>query len=148
MFDPRLAKWADVDMGEPDGELKRRLQDDGVEAGLVPDRGKLLEKLFDLYVQPKLLGPVHIVDFPRETSPLAKRKPEDPAVVERFEPFVAGMELGNAFTELNDPREQRRRFEHQATLREGGERRSWYPRQCTQSTVARLAHTSVARVSR
>jgi lysyl-tRNA synthetase class 2 len=116
-----LAKWADVDMGGPDGALKQRLQDDGVEAGLVPDRGKLLEKLFDLYVQPKLVGPVHIVDFPSETSPLAKRKPEDPAVVERFEPFVAGMELGNAFTELNDPREQRRRFEHQATLREGGE---------------------------
>ena len=70
----------------------------------------LLDTLFKLRVQPKLVAPVFVMDYPREISPLAKSKPEDVKTVERFELFVAGMEVGNAYSELNDPEEQRRRF--------------------------------------
>ena len=62
-----------------------------------------------------------VYDYPVEISPLSKNKPDDPEFVERFEIFAAGMEIGNAFTELNDPREQRRRFEAQLALREKGD---------------------------
>ncbi len=116
-----LARWAGVDMGASEQVLRKRLGGAGPGDESERGRGKLLEKLFDRLVQPHLTGPMFVVDFPKETSPLAKAKEDDPAVVERFEPFIAGIELGNAFTELNDPREQRRRFEHQARLREAGE---------------------------
>ena len=62
-----------------------------------------------------------IYDYPVETSPLSKNKPDDPAFVERFEIYAAGMEIGNAYTELNDPQEQRRRFEMQLGMRERGD---------------------------
>ncbi len=115
-----LVQWARIPMDAPEAELRERLRDGGVDDEPLRERGSLLEKLFDRYVQPELKEPVLVVDYPTAVSPLAKASDRDPSVVERFEPFVAGMELGNAFTELNDPREQRRRFEHQATLREGG----------------------------
>jgi len=70
----------------------------------------LLDILFKLRVQPKLVAPVFVMYYPREISPLAKSKPEDVKTVERFELFIAGMEIGNAYSELNDPEEQRRRF--------------------------------------
>ncbi|MCX5642619.1 MAG: lysine--tRNA ligase [Candidatus Omnitrophica bacterium] len=70
----------------------------------------LLDTLFKLKVQPKLVSPVFVMDYPREISPLAKSKPEDAETVERFELFIAGMEIGNAYSELNDPKEQHRRF--------------------------------------
>ena len=69
----------------------------------------------------KLIQPTIIYDYPVETSPLSKNKPEDPAFVERFEIYAAGMEIGNAYTELNDPQEQRRRFEMQLGMRERGD---------------------------
>ena len=69
----------------------------------------------------KLVQPTIIYDYPVEVSPLSKNKPDDPEFVERFEIFCAGMEIGNAFTELNDPREQRRRFEAQLAMREKGD---------------------------
>ena len=69
----------------------------------------------------KLIQPTVIYDYPVETSPLSKNKPEDPAFVERFEIYAAGMEIGNAYTELNDPQEQRRRFEMQLGMRERGD---------------------------
>jgi lysyl-tRNA synthetase class 2 len=65
--------------------------------------------------------PTIVYDYPVEVSPLSKSKPDDPDFVERFEIYVAGMEIGNAFTELNDPREQRERFEMQLALRERGD---------------------------
>ena len=79
---------------------------------------KLMNDVFDACVESTLTGPVFVVDYPVEICPLAKAKPEDPRVAERFEVFVAGMELGNAFTELNDPAEQERRFTDQVASKD------------------------------
>jgi lysyl-tRNA synthetase class 2 len=73
-------------------------------------RGKLIDGLFGDYVEPTLIQPTFIMDYPIDISPLAKKKADDPTTVERFEYFIAGMEMGNAFTELNDPIDQRARF--------------------------------------
>lgn len=73
--------------------------------------GKLVDELLGDYVQPHLIQPTFVTEYPRDISPLAKGIPEDPFHVERFEYFIAGMELGNAFTELNDPLDQQQRFE-------------------------------------
>lgn len=75
-----------------------------------PTWGKQVDELFSVYVQPHLVQPTFVLDYPVEISPLAKRKPDQPDFTERFEAFVAGMELGNAFTELNDPFDQEQRF--------------------------------------
>jgi lysyl-tRNA synthetase class 2 len=83
--------------------------------------GEALTELFEQHVEEQLVQPTIIYDYPVETSPLSKSKPEDPAFVERFEIYVAGMEIGNAYTELNDPQEQRRRFEMQIAMRERGD---------------------------
>lgn len=83
--------------------------------------GKLLDELMAHLVEPHLIQPTFLVDFPLELSPLAKQKPDDPRLAERFELFVAGMELVNAYTELNDPQEQRRRFQEQLQERERGD---------------------------
>ena len=80
-------------------------------------RGDCLAALFDEYVEATLVQPTFITDYPVEISPLAKRKPENPALTERFEFFITGHEMGNAFSELNDPIDQRRRFEEQVALR-------------------------------
>jgi lysyl-tRNA synthetase class 2 len=77
------------------------------------DYWKLMNDVFEATVEPHLAGPVFVYDYPLQICPLAKRKPEDPRLAERFEIFVASMELGNAFTELNDPAEQLVRFEEQ-----------------------------------
>lgn len=73
-------------------------------------RGKLIDHMIGTYLEPTLIQPTFLYDYPREISPLAKSKPEDPNTVERFEGFIAGMELCNAFTELNDPLDQESRF--------------------------------------
>jgi lysyl-tRNA synthetase class 2 len=83
--------------------------------------GEALADFFERTVEDKLIQPAIIYDYPVETSPLSKNKPEDPAFVERFEIYAAGMEIGNAYTELNDPQEQRRRFEMQLAMRERGD---------------------------
>ncbi len=94
-------------------------------AGLRVERkstwGKQVDELFSEYVQPLLVQPTFVVDYPVELSPLAKRKPEQPAFTERFEPFAVGMELGNAFTELNDPFDQEQRFLDQLKAFEAGD---------------------------
>lgn len=84
-------------------------------------KGEELVQAFENHVESTLIQPTIIYDFPIEISPLSKSKPDDPNFVERFEMFVAGMEIANAFTELNDPREQRRRFEMQLAMREKGD---------------------------
>ena len=83
--------------------------------------GRILDEIVSVKVQPELRNPTFLVDHPRETSPLAKAKRGNPDVVERFELIVAGMEVANAFSEQNDPLEQRRAFEQQAKLRERGD---------------------------
>ena len=86
-----------------------------------PTRGKLIDYLIGTYVEPKLIQPTFLVDYPIDISPLAKRKPGSTDVVERFEGFVAGMELCNAFTELNDPMDQMDRFLAQGRDFEAGD---------------------------
>jgi lysyl-tRNA synthetase class 2 len=83
--------------------------------------GEALVDLFERVAEPHLMDPTIIYEFPVEVSPLAKNSPEDPRFVDRFEILVAGMEIGNAYTELNDPQEQRRRFEMQLGMRERGD---------------------------
>ena len=93
-------------------------------AGLtVPDgasRGDVIEGILDELVEPNLSAPTFLIDYPKSISPLAKQTPGDPEIVERFEFFIGGLELGNSFTELNDPDEQTRRLEAQVQAREGG----------------------------
>lgn len=84
-------------------------------------RGKIIAELFEKLVEPKLIQPTFIIDYPLEITPLAKRHPEDPHLVERFELIIAGREIANAFSELTDPVEQRRRFEAQVALRQAGD---------------------------
>jgi lysyl-tRNA synthetase class 2 len=86
--------------------------------------GKLIDGLLGDFVEPRLIQPTFILDYPRDISPLAKGVPGDPLHVERFEFFIGGMEMGNAFTELNDPIEQRRRFEELNALFSQGDEES------------------------
>ena len=83
--------------------------------------GEALADIFERVAETRLIQPTIIHEYPVETSPLSKNNPENPAYVDRFEIYAAGMEIGNAFTELNDPQEQRRRFEMQLAMRERGD---------------------------
>jgi len=87
----------------------------------VPTKGAILAEFFDAFVEEKLIQPTFIYDYPVEISPLAKRKPDDPAFTERFEYFINATEFGNAFSELNDPIDQRGRFERQVAERKSVE---------------------------
>lgn len=93
--------------------------------GLRPEpgasRAKLIDVLMSEYVEPRLVQPTFLLDYPVEMSPLAKRKRDDDAVVERFEAFIGGMEVANAFSELNDPLDQRQRFEQQMADKAAGD---------------------------
>ena len=107
----------DVDVHSPVDELRRRVAAAGVEPDASWGAGKLLLELYEKTTEPNLWGPVYVMDYPAEVSPLARRHRSDPDLVERFEPVVAGRELGNAFSELVDPDDQRARFEAQASAR-------------------------------
>ncbi len=89
--------------------------------------GKLVDELFSEYAESHLIQPTFLLDYPIELSPLAKQKADDPRLVERFEGFIGGMEIANAFSELNDPEEQRRRFGQQATARAEGDEEAELP---------------------
>lgn len=86
-----------------------------------PTVGGIIEKLHEKFTQPTLIQPTFITEFPAETSPLAKKMPGNPALTRRFEIYMAGAELGNAFSEINDPIDQRERFAAQSDLRAGGD---------------------------
>ncbi|NPA95778.1 MAG: lysine--tRNA ligase [Thermodesulfobacteria bacterium] len=109
--------------GVPEEELDdkealiKRLEKLGVEMGSDQVLGKYLAKLFDLLVEPKLIQPTFITHYPTDISPLARRNAEDPSVTDRFELFISGREIANAFSELNDPRDQKARFEEQVAKR-------------------------------
>ena len=102
-------------------EVEAKAEELGVEVDATMGKGKLLDEIFSEKVEPHLIQPTFVCDHPVELSPLAKRHRDDPELVERFEPFVAGFEVGNSFSELNDPRDQRARFEEQVRLREEGD---------------------------
>jgi lysyl-tRNA synthetase, class II len=110
-----------VDVRMPLDDLRATCRDHGVHVEDDWGPGKLVLELFEKTTEPNLWGPVFVTDYPKEVSPLARDHRELPDMVERFEPIVAGRELGNAFSELTDPAEQRARFEEQARQRETGD---------------------------
>jgi len=116
-----LVEHAGVDYADyPDAaSIQGAARKSGIHVDPEWSRAKVIDELMSTFVEPKLLGPIFVVDYPAETTPLAKRKADRPDEVERFEAFVGGMELANAFSELNDPVEQRRRFVEQAAKRSG-----------------------------
>ena len=101
--------------------LLKQAKELGVELPADTSWGNALYKVFDILVEEKLTGPVFITDYPVEVSPLAKRKPSDPRLTERFEFFLCATEGGNAFSELNDPLDQRARFEAQMLAKAKGD---------------------------
>jgi len=102
-------------------KIKKFCREHEIEIEPSMNAGKLIEEIFSHFVEPKLIQPTFVIDYPKEISPLAKTRPDNPNLVERFELFIAGNEYANAFTELNDPLEQRKRLEVQAKLRELGD---------------------------
>jgi len=107
----------DIDDYNDDASLKQRAAELGLDIEPKDSRGKVIDKLFSTFVEPRLVQPTFILDYPEVMSPLAKAKPGTPGYVERFEGFAAGMEIANSYTELNDPQVQRDRFEDQESLR-------------------------------
>jgi lysyl-tRNA synthetase class 2 len=111
---------SDDDLRRPDtaAALARRLH---VELQPSWGAGKIATEIFERMNEADLIQPTFVYDFPTEVSPLSKQKPDDPDTVERFELYVGGFEVANAFSELNDPAEQRRRFEAQLADRAAGD---------------------------
>ena len=114
-----VKKYSGVDFAEvaSDEEAIELAKKHNVELPEVPTKGAILAEFFDAFVEENLIQPTFIYDYPVEISPLAKRKPSDPAFTERFEYFINATEFGNAFSELNDPIDQKERFEHQVAER-------------------------------
>ena len=102
--------------------LRAKMREKGMEVDPQKNWAHLVDELLSTFVEPKLVQPTFLLDYPISLSPLAKRKPGQERVVERFEAFVGGMEIANAFTELNDPLDQRERFEQQAKERQQGDK--------------------------
>ncbi|RIJ92535.1 MAG: hypothetical protein DCC44_07960 [Acidobacteria bacterium] len=137
LSDPlRLSKFTQyvrrVFIAETDGSLSQHSQSyplakqriwEGVDKLMQTEHesGGEIEQLFDIVVEPNLIQPTFIIDYPKSISPLSKASPEDPQIAERFELFINGMEVANGFSELNDPREQYERFVDQAEARERGD---------------------------
>lgn len=119
-----VKKYAGVDFNEikTDEEALAAAKEKGLEVEAAKStRGDIIALFFDEFVEDKLVQPTFITDYPVEISPLAKRKPSQPELTERFEIFITGREFGNAFSELNDPIDQRERFMRQVELRNAGD---------------------------
>ena len=114
-----VKKYSGVDFNDwqTDADAIAAAKAHNVELPEVPTKGAILAEFFDAFVEDKLIQPTFIYDYPVEISPLAKRKPDDPAFTERFEYFIDCTEYGNAFSELNDPIDQKDRFERQVAER-------------------------------
>ena len=114
-----VKKYSGVDFAaiESDEEAIAIAKEKHVELPEIPTKGAILAEFFDAFVEENLIQPTFIYDYPVENSPLAKRKPNDPAFTERFEYFINATEFGNAFSELNDPIDQKARFEKQVADR-------------------------------
>ena len=114
-----LEKRSGIDLETYDDEqLKNKASEIGIVTEVIDSRGRLIDKLLSTFVEPHLVQPTFVLDYPEEMSPLAKGKPDAPGYVERFEAFAFGMEIANSFSELNDPKVQRERFEEQERIRE------------------------------
>ncbi len=118
-----VIKYSGIDFEQfPDtASLREEMLRKNMQFDAGKERGKLIDELVSTYVDPHLIQPTFLYDYPIEMSPLAKKKPGSNHLVERFEPYIAGMEIGNAFTELNDPIDQRQRFIKQMEERARGD---------------------------
>ncbi|MEA2085486.1 MAG: lysine--tRNA ligase [Chloroflexota bacterium] len=118
-----IIKYSGIDFDHyPDTDsLRTEMSRLNMEVDPQKDRGRLIDELISTFVEPNLIQPTFLLDYPIEMSPLAKTKPDNGSVVERFEAFAGGMEIANAFTELNDPIEQRRRFLRQQEKHKTGD---------------------------
>ncbi len=118
-----IREYAGVDLEQTRDrdEAAKLAEGAGIEVQPEMGYGKIVDEVMSERVQPKLIQPTFLYDYPIELSPLAKKKRDNPALTERFQAFIGKMELCNAFSELNDPIDQRERFEQQLRLREGGD---------------------------
>ena len=121
-----VKKYSGVDYNDwkTDEDARKSAKEHHVEVEDNATKGAVLVEFFDAFVEENLIQPTFIYDYPVENSPLAKRKADNPAFTERFEFFIYAREMGNAFSELNDPIDQRERFEKQVAAKraqEGGE---------------------------
>ncbi len=127
-FEPPWRRLKFVDALEEHGlwtrdeaELRRRLEERDVDVSHDPTWSKLIDHAHSRFVEPALIQPTILYDYPIELSPFARTTDDDPMIVERFEYFAGGIELGNAFTEINDAEEQQQRFDLQQSEREAGD---------------------------
>ena len=118
-----VKKYSGVDFNEvhDTAAAKALAKERGIEFEERHAKGDILNLFFDEYVEKNLIQPTFITDYPVEISPLTKRKPDNPDYTERFELFIVGREYGNAYSELNDPIDQRKRFEYQEAMRAAGD---------------------------
>jgi len=122
-----IIKYSGIDFDQyPDADsLRSKMLELKMEVDPQKNRGRLIDELISTFVEPNLVQPTFLLDYPVEMSPLARLKPDNERLVERFEAFAGGMEIANAFTELNDPIEQRERFIEQLKEREGEDEERW-----------------------
>jgi len=118
-----VLKYAGIDFDKikTDEEAREAAKAKGLEIEGSPVRGEILSLLFEEFAEPHLIQPTFVLDYPVEVSPLTKRKPDKPEFTERFEIFITGREFGNAYSELNDPIDQKERFLDQVRKREAGD---------------------------
>ena len=118
-----IKKYTGIDFNEikDEASAKALAKEHNIEFEDRHKRGDIINMFFETYVEEKLVQPTFIMDHPVEISPLASRKPDNPDFTERFELFIVRREMANAFSELNDPIDQRKRFEAQEALRAAGD---------------------------
>jgi len=118
-----LAEYAGLELAQhwEEPALRAWMKDREIEIPPGASWARLVDEVLSTCVEPRLVEPTFLIDYPAQLSPLAKKRPDDPRFVERFEPFAGGLELGNAYTELNDPIEQRERFLEQSAKRAAGD---------------------------
>ena len=118
-----IEEYTGIDFGEifTVEDARKKAREIGIDADDCENWGKVLDLIFEERVEPKLIQPTHIIDYPRDISPLAKVHRDNPRLTERFETRVNGWEISNAFSELTDPIDQRTRFEAQAKAKAAGD---------------------------